>query len=634
LFPVNQLVAAGCALALLVVPACGKHSAAPDAAVEPETGPPMDAPEPAGEDGPAGDLARLPATATVIGISGGTAMSDDGRITVEIPAEALVASIPIGIARVINFPGAVLSPMYDIGPAGTRLARPARVTFKPDGADLAAAGVDLTSVRIARYTAGGQWLELDQAAVSAAAGTVKGITSELSLLGLISGLCVACAAPCVPATCRFGVDPAVPGSGVAGRCTTGPGCSRCLPACDRDGDGYCPGSPTDDQPGGDCDDGNAAVHPEGHEICGNTIDEDCNGHQDEGCRPCARDADCPAAMEACEKGVCQVCDGTCDANECRFGTDGVPGRCAPRGRGCMRCVPACDQDGDGFCPGKRADGQPDGDCNDLEAAVSPEAVEVCGNQVDDDCDGHVDEACAGCSKDLDCAPQQRCVASVCEPCPPPCTAGSCRFGVSPGMPDSGIAGQCMPQGNACSVCIPTCDADGDGFCPGSPSNDQPGGDCRDNDPRVHPGGPEICGNKIDDNCNDHIDEGCQPCNSDADCTLGLQGCVDGACDICGTCDPADCHFGGVAGRCITLAGGCARCVPACDQDGDGFCPGPIGQDQPGGDCNDLDAKVHPQAREICGNGLDDDCNGRVDDGCAVCKTSATCGTLATCSSAR
>lgn len=44
----------------------------------------------------------------------------------------------------------------------------------------------------------------------------------------------------------------------------------------------------------------------------------------------------------------------------------------------------------------------------------------------------------------------------------------------------------------------------------------------------------------------------------------------------------------------------------CDSDGDGF-------DEAKGDCNDFDPKVSPGAQEKC-NGLDDDCNGDIDDG--------------------
>jgi len=52
---------------------------------------------------------------------------------------------------------------------------------------------------------------------------------------------------------------------------------------------------------------------------------------------------------------------------------------------------------------------------------------------------------------------------------------------------------------------------------------------------------------------------------------------------------------------------CERGQGGADADGDGvpWC----------NDCNDDDASVRPGAAEVCGNGVDDDCNGLVDDGC-------------------
>ncbi len=66
---------------------------------------------------------------------------------------------------------------------------------------------------------------------------------------------------------------------------------------------------------------------------------------------------------------------------------------------------------------------------------------------------------------------------------------------------------------------------------------------------------------------------------------------------------------------------CLERVWYLDQDGDGFgdpqagrasCLWPLGYVQVGLDCNDDDARIHPGATEIC-NGIDDDCNGTIDD---------------------
>ena len=44
-----------------------------------------------------------------------------------------------------------------------------------------------------------------------------------------------------------------------------------------------------------------------------------------------------------------------------------------------------DHDGDGFT-------ENNGDCNDANAAVYPEAIEICGDHIDQDCNG-TDPAC-------------------------------------------------------------------------------------------------------------------------------------------------------------------------------------------------------------------------------------------------
>ena len=145
-----------------------------------------------------------------------------------------------------------------------------------------------------------------------------------------------------------------------------------------------------------------------------------------------------------------------------------------------------------------------------------------------------------------------------------------------------------------------------------------GDDCNDEDPHVNPGVIEVCGNGIDDNCNDQIDE--SP-DQDGD---GVHLC-DGDCD---DTDPAV-HPGAVE-ICDGKDNDCnGTCDDGLDRDGDGFTPcGTLAGLVPGPDhicgaptsalvdCRDATASttapaIHPFAHEFC-DGTDDNCDGTLE----------------------
>ncbi|MBI3180165.1 MAG: hypothetical protein HYZ27_10915 [Deltaproteobacteria bacterium] len=78
---------------------------------------------------------------------------------------------------------------------------------------------------------------------------------------------------------------------------------------------------------------------------------------------------------------------------------------------------------------------------------------------------------------------------------------------------------------------------------------------------------------------------------------------------------AKCDAGAARYECADgLACSAERCELACvDADGDDVCA-PL-------DCDDAVATTHPKAPEICGDGLDNDCDDVVDNGCVVAEPS-------------
>ena len=395
---------------------------------------------------------------------------------------------------------------------------------------------------------------------------------------------------------------------------------------DSDGDGYGDASSTTDDcsaPTGyvsddtDCDDTDGGVYPGADEYC-NGVDDDCDGSVDEGAvdtttyyadgdgdgygdpsltaDDCSaptgyvsNDNDCddsdasvnPAATEICNS-VDDDCDGSID--------EGVT------------TTYYADSDGDGYgdassttddCSAPTGYVADDSDCDDADASVHPTADEYC-NGVDDDCDGTVDESAVDAttyyadadgdgygdasSTTADCSAPTGYVSddSDCDD-----TDG----GVYPGADEycNGVDDDCDGTVDESAVDATTyyADADGDGYGDASSTAadcSTPTGyvaddsDCDDTDGSVNPGATEVC-NSVDDDCDGSVDEG------------------------------------------VTT-------TYYADSDGDGYgdassttedCSTPTGYVSDDSDCDDSDSSVNPAATEVC-DGVDNDCDGRTDEG--------------------
>ena len=371
-------------------------------------------------------------------------------------------------------------------------------------------------------------------------------------------------------------------------------------ACDGDldGDGFSPPK--------DCDDENPDTKPGADEVC-DGVDNDCDDQIDEGFSDTDNDqiANCldsdddgdgvPDALDNCP--LVQ------NADQADMDDDGLGNVCDS------------DVDGDGFSPGP--------DCNDLDASISPLAIEACDG-IDNDCDDQIDEGFVDTDSDklADCVDPDDDADGLLDAednCPTVANAEQAD------QDDDGV-------GDACDG-----DQDGDGF--ESPE------DCNDKDAAFNPDALEAC-DGVDNDCDGGIDEagaaGCvtyyQDLDKDGVGTEETFGCL---------CVPAGALTALVAGDCNDLnplvrpgqtevcngiddncddvidpelSPGCSTYYKDADTDGWGLVTDSKCLCKPSapytatvvGDCNDEAKQAYPGAAEVC-NGTDDNCDGAVDE---------------------
>ncbi len=400
------------------------------------------------------------------------------------------------------------------------------------------------------------------------------------------------------------------------------------------------------------------------EICNNNLDEDCDSSADNGCscspngatQPCGTSnvGECRMGTRTCNNNVLGTCTGSVNPatevcndgrdNNCNNQVDencpcspnGITAPCGSDVGICRRGTQTCTNNVLGTCTG----------------SVNP-ATEVCNDNLDNDCDGQADCADSNCASQASCScspngATQPCGSDVgiCRRGTQTCTnnvLGTCTGGVSAISEVCGdnLDNNCNGQVDEnCGVCLPgameSC-GNNIGTCHNGTRTCQSNrqwGECTGGVSAIS----EVCGDNLDNDCNGAINNGCScsPNNSNrscgtnfGNCRMGLQTCTSNAWSNCNNvtsasleiCDGQDNNCDGTVDEGCSCTSGSSR---ACGSD-TGTCRRGT-QNCVNGQWSVCIGGIQPSTTETCGDNLDNNCDGTVDEGC-----SCTSGSSRACS---